>query len=32
VLARDHRAANDTPRARELAQAQAEDAQPAPSH
>lgn len=29
VLARDHRAANDTPRARELARAQAEDGLPA---
>jgi multidrug efflux pump len=29
VFARDHRAAHDTPRARELLAAQAEDARPA---
>lgn len=32
VFARDHRAANDTPRARELAQADAEDARAAVQH
>jgi len=32
VLARDHRAASDTPRARELAVAQAEDGRAAISH
>jgi multidrug efflux pump len=32
VFARDHRAAHDTPRARELLAAQAEDARPATTH